>query len=129
MNTIEEKNFPVEEMTEKEKRYNEILEKKNKKKRLSYEEKIFLKEMEINDLKIALAVQLKKEKDSWIKDIFKILKPELDKIYDKSNIDLDLKISTCLLRALERFDQNIEIDPSLKRGKNNKMVRLTKKEM
>lgn len=126
MDMIEEKNFPVEEMTEKEKRYNEIIEKKNKKKRLSFEEKIFLKEMEINDLKIALAMQLKKEKDSWIKDIFKILKPELEKIYNKDNTDLDLKITTCLLKTLENIDLNIEIDSSLKRGKNNKIIRVKK---
>ena len=70
---IEEK----EELTEKQKRYNEIQLKKANKKRLTVEEKIFLKEMELTDLKIICYKNNKKKKEwPWIKAICKMLKPE-----------------------------------------------------
>ncbi len=122
---IEEK----EELTEKQKRYNEIQLKKANKKRLTVEEKIFLKEMELTDLKIMLQEQQKKERMAWIKAICKMLKPELEKIYNKDVQDLDMKITSLLINSLENFEElskNINIEEYFTRNKSNKMVRIKK---
>lgn len=119
----------TEELTEKQKRYNEIQEKKAKKKRLTVEEKIFLKEMELTDLKIILLEQQKKEKMAWIKSIYKILKPELERLYDKEIQDLDMQITSLLINSLENFEElskKIKIEEYLVRNKSNKMVRIKK---
>lgn len=103
--TVEIKN---EEMTEKEKRYQEIQEKRAKKKKLSFEDRIFLKEMELSDLKIARLEQLRKDKTQWTISIGKVLKPELEKIYDKDIEDLDLKITAVLLYSIENYKEILE---------------------
>ena len=118
-----------EELTEKQKRYNEIQLKKANKKRLTVEEKIFLKEMELTDLKIMLQEQQKKERMAWIKAICKMLKPELEKIYNKDVQDLDMKITSLLINSLENFEElskNINIEEYFTRNKSNKMVRIKK---
>lgn len=118
-----------EELTEKQKRYNEIQLKKANKKRLTVEEKIFLKEMELTDLKIMLQEQQKKERMAWIKAICKMLKPELEKIYNKDVQDLDMKITSLLINSLENFEElskNIDIEEYFTRNKSNKMVRIKK---
>lgn len=118
-----------EELTEKQKRYNEIQLKKSNKKRLTVEEKIFLKEMELTDLKIILQEQQRKEKMAWMKDIYKMLKPELEKIYNKDIQDLDMKITSLLINSLENFKEfskNINIEEYVTRNKSNKMVRIKK---
>lgn len=118
-----------EELTEKQKRYNEIQLKKANKKRLTVEEKIFLKEMELTDLRIMLQEQQKKERMVWIKAICKMLKPELEKIYNKDVQDLDMKITSLLINSLENFEElskNIDIEEYFTRNKSNKMVRIKK---
>lgn len=118
-----------EELTEKQKRYNEIQLKKANKKRLTVEEKIFLKEMELTDLRIMLQEQQKKERMAWIKAICKMLKPELEKIYNKDVQDLDMKITSLLINSLENFEElskNIDIEEYFTRNKSNKMVRIKK---
>lgn len=118
-----------EELTEKQKRYNEIQLKKANKKRLTVEEKIFLKEMELTDLRIMLQEQQKKERMAWIKAICKMLKPELEKIYNKDVQDLDMKITSLLINSLENFEElskNINIEEYFTRNKSNKMVRIKK---
>ena len=98
---ISEVKMTEKELTEKEKKYQEILEKKANKKRLSVEEKIFLKEMELTNLRSTLSEQLKKEKGAWSKKIFRILKPEIERLYDKGEENLDLKIASLMIKTLE----------------------------
>ena len=70
------------ELTEKEKKISGDFRKKANKKRLSVEDRIFLKEMELSDLRSTLSEQVKKE-GAWTKKIFRILKPEIERLYDK----------------------------------------------
>ena len=98
---ISEVKMTEKELTEKEKKYQEILEKKANKKKLSVEEKIFLKEMELTNLRSTLSEQLKKEKGAWSKKIFRILKPEIERLYDKGEENLDLKIASLMIKTLE----------------------------
>lgn len=129
--TIVEEKIEEKELTEKEKKYQEIQEKKAKKMRLTVAEKIFLKEMELTDLKLALLEQQRKEKNMWIKKIFKMLKPELEKLYNKEDEILDLKIASLLIKNLENFDEvsdSINIEEYFVKNKKDKMVRI-KKEM
>lgn len=97
-----------EEMSEKEKKYHEIQEKRAQRKKLTFEERIFLKEMELSDLKIARLEQLRKDKAAWITSIGKIIKPELEKVYDKDIEDLDLKIAAVLLYSIENYKKILE---------------------
>ena len=98
----------TEEMTEKEKRYQEIQEKRAKKKKLSFEDRIFLKEMELSDLKIARLEQLRKDKAKWLLSIGNVVKPELEKAYDKDIEDLDLKIAAVILYSIENYKEILE---------------------
>ena len=98
----------TEEMTEKEKRYQEIQEKRAKKKKLSFEDRIFLKEMELSDLKIARLEKLRKDKAKWLISIGNVVKPELEKAYDKDIEDLDLKIAAVLLYSIENYKEILE---------------------
>ena len=98
----------TEEMTEKEKRYQEIQEKRAKKKKLSFEDRIFLKEMELSDLKIARMEQFRKDKAKWLLSISNVVKPELEKAYDKDIEDLDLKIAAVLLYSIENYKEILE---------------------
>lgn len=93
------------ELTEKEKKHQEILEKKSNKKRLSVEDRIFLKEMELSDLRSTLSEQVKKEKGAWTKKIFRILKPEIERLYDKEEENLDLKIASLMIKTLENYEE------------------------
>lgn len=102
---ISEGKMTEKELTEKEKKYQEILEKKANKKRLSVEEKIFLKEMELTNLRSTLSEQLKKEKGAWSKKIFRILKPEIERLYDKEEENLDLKIASLMIKTLESYEE------------------------
>ena len=102
---ISEGKMTEKELTEKEKKYQEILEKKANKKRLSVEEKIFLKEMELTNLRSTLSEQLKKEKGAWSKKIFRILKPEIERLYDKGEENLDLKIASLMIKTLENYEE------------------------
>lgn len=104
-NKTEEIITEEKELTEKEKKYQEILEKKANKKRLSVEEKIFLKEMELTTLRSTLSEQVRKEKGAWTKKIFRILKPEIERIYDKEEENLDLKIASLIMKTLESFEE------------------------
>lgn len=109
------------ELSEKEKKYQEILEKKANKKRLSVEEKIFLKEMELLHLRTTLSEQVKKEKGTWTKKIFRILKPEIEKLYDKEQENLDLKIVSLILKTLENYEKeadSINIEEYFVKNKN-----------
>lgn len=109
----------TEEMTEKEKRYQEIQEKRAKKKKLSFEDRIFLKEMELSDLKIARLEQLRKDKAKWLISIGNVVKPELEKAYDKDIEDLDLKIAAVLLYSIENYKEILEkIDFTEYTGRN-----------
>ena len=109
----------TEEMTEKEKRYQEIQEKRAKKKKLSFEDRIFLKEMELSDLKIARMEQLRKDKAKWLISIGNVVKPELEKAYDKDIEDLDLKIAAVLLYSIENYKEILEkIDFAEYTGRN-----------
>lgn len=102
---IPEEKIDEKELTEREKKYQEILDKKASKKRLSVEDKIFLKEMELSDLRSTLSEQVKKEKGAWTKKIFRILKPELDRLYDKEEENLDLKITSLIIKTLENYEE------------------------
>lgn len=102
---IPEEKIDEKELTEREKKYQEILDKKASKKRLSVEDKIFLKEMELSDLRSTLSEQVKKEKGAWTKKIFRILKPELDRLYDKEEENLDLKIASLIIKTLENYEE------------------------
>ena len=85
--------------------------------------------MELTDLKIMLQEQQKKERMAWIKAICKMLKPELEKIYNKDVQDLDMKITSLLINSLENFEElskNINIEEYFTRNKSNKMVRIKK---
>ncbi|MDY2801269.1 MAG: hypothetical protein SOV59_08435 [Fusobacterium mortiferum] len=118
------------ELSEKEKKYQEILEKKSNKKRLSVEEKILLKEMELTHLRTTLSEQVKKEKGTWTKKIFRILKPEIEKFYDKEQENLDLKIVSLILKTLENYEKeadSINIEEYFVKNKN-RWVKI-KKEM
>lgn len=109
----------TEEMTEKEKRYQEIQEKRAKKKKLSFEDRIFLKEMELSDLKIARMEQLRKDKAKWLLSIGNVVKPELEKAYDKDIEDLDLKIAAVILYSIENYKEILEnIDFTEYTGRN-----------
>ena len=109
----------TEEMTEKEKRYQEIQEKRAKKKKLSFEDRIFLKEMELSDLKIARMEQFRKDKAKWLLSISNVVKPELEKAYDKDIEDLDLKIAAVLLYSIENYEEILEkIDFTEYTGRN-----------
>lgn len=109
----------TEEMTEKEKRYQEIQEKRAKKKKLSFEDRIFLKEMELSDLKIARLEKLRKDKAKWLISIGNVVKPELEKVYDKDIEDLDLKIAAVLLYSIENYKEILEkIDFTEYTGRN-----------
>lgn len=109
----------TEEMTEKEKRYQEIQEKRAKKKKLSFEDRIFLKEMELSDLKIARMEQFRKDKAKWLLSISNVVKPELEKAYDKDIEDLDLKIAAVLLYSIENYKEILEkIDFTEYTGRN-----------
>lgn len=127
---IPEENTDEKELTEREKKYQEILEKKANKKRLSVEDKIFLKEMELSDLRSTLSEQVKKEKGAWTKKIFRILKPEIERFYDKEEENLDLKIASLIIKTLESFeevDDSINIEEYFMKNKK-RWVRI-KKEM
>ena len=109
----------TEEMTEKEKRYQEIQEKRAKRKKLTFEDRIFLKEMELSDLKIAHLEHLRKDKTQWITSIGNIIKPELEKVYDREIMDLDLKITAVLLYSIENYKEILEkIDFTEYTGRN-----------
>lgn len=109
----------TEEMTEKEKKYQEIQEKRAKKKKLSFEDRIFLKEMELSDLKIARLEKLRKDKAKWLVSIGNVVKPELEKVYDKDIEDLDLKIAAVLLYSIENYKEILEkIDFTEYTGRN-----------
>ena len=111
----------TEEMTEKEKRYQEIQEKRAKKKKLSFEDRIFLKEMELSDLKIAHLEHLRKDKTQWITSIGNIIKPELEKVYDREIMDLDLKITAVLLYSIENYKEILKkIDFTKYTGRNSR---------
>ena len=110
-NIQENKNEEIikeKELTEKEKKYKEILEKKTNKKRLSVEEKIFLKEMELTNLRSTLSEQVRKEKGTWTKKIFRILKPEIERFYDKEEENLDLKIASLIIKTLENYEEEVD---------------------
>lgn len=118
-------------LSEKEKKYQEILEKKANKKRLSVEDKIFLKEIELTSLRTTLSEQTRKEKSAWTKKIFRMLKPELERLYDKENENLDLKIISLLIKNLENFEElsaSVNIEEYFVKNKKDKMIRI-KKEM
>ena len=109
----------TEEMTEKEKRYQEIQEKRAKRKKLTFEDRIFLKEMELSDLKIAHLEHLRKDKTQWITSIGNIIKPELEKVYDREIMDLDLKIAAVLLYSIENYKEILKkIDFTKYTGRN-----------
>ena len=111
----------TEEMTEKEKRYQEIQEKRAKKKKLTFEDRIFLKEMELSDLKIAHLEHLRKDKTQWITSIGNIIKPELEKVYDREIMDLDLKITAVLLYSIENYKEILKkIDFTKYTGRNSR---------
>ena len=111
----------TEEMTEKEKRYQEIQEKRAKRKKLTFEDRIFLKEMELSDLKIAHLEHLRKDKTQWITSIGNIIKPELEKVYDREIMDLDLKITAVLLYSIENYKEILKkIDFTKYTGRNSR---------
>ena len=111
----------TEEMTEKEKRYQEIQEKRAKRKKLTFEDRIFLKEMELSDLKIAHLEHLRKDKTQWITSIGNIIKPELEKAYDREIMDLDLKITAVLLYSIENYKEILKkIDFTKYTGRNSR---------
>lgn len=117
----------TEEMTEKEKRYQEIQEKRAKRKKLTFEDRIFLKEMELSDLKIAHLEHLRKDKTQWITSIGNIIKPELEKVYDREIMDLDLKITAVLLYSIENYNEilkKIDFTKYTGRSSRGKVMRI-----
>ena len=125
---MEEKN-PITKNDEIDRKYKEIQEKRTNKKRLSYEDKIFLKQMELSNLKIALSEKQRKDKIKWIKNINKIVSNELEKIYDREHENLDLKIATTIIFAITNYEKilkDLKIDDFVIRNKKGEVVRVKK---
>lgn len=115
--------------SEKEKRYKEILEKKEAKKKISVEDRIFLAKMELEKLNKLKIVEEKKFKTAWINKINRIVNTELSKIYTQENKDeLDLIISAVLLHSLNNYEEiskKIKIeDYVIKSEKSGKLARV-----
>ncbi|MEG0515515.1 hypothetical protein [Cetobacterium sp.] len=116
----------INKLTEKEKKYNEILDKRGKKIKLTHEEKIFLKQIEIDKLKEEAKEVEKKKKNSWVRQIVKVIKEDLEKYYGEE--ENDIKIASLIIYALENYDEFIEKVDETKYVKRNKrgLVKLTK---
>lgn len=125
---MEEKN-PITKNDDIDRKYKEIQEKRTNKKRLSYEDKIFLKQMELSNLKIALSEKQRKDKIKWIKNINKIVSNELEKIYDREHENLDLKIATTIIFTITNYEKilkDLKIDDFVIRNKKGEVVRVKK---
>lgn len=116
----------INKLTEKEKKINEILDKRGKKIKLTHEEKIFLKQMEIDKLKEEAKEVEKKKKNSWVRQIVKVIKEDIEKYYGEE--ENDIKIASLILYALENYDELIEKVDETKYIKRNKrgLVKIAK---
>lgn len=110
----------------------EVAAEKKEKRVRSLEEKILLKEKELEELKKNLAEKQKKEKTKWIGNILKPIKEELEKMYEE-NREQSLELCTSLLYALEDYknlSEMVEIDKYVTWTKNkNRIVRVKQEDI
>ena len=68
----------------------------------------------------------KRQKNSWVRQIVKVIKEDLEKYYGEE--ENDIKIASLIIYALENYDEFIEKVDETKYVKRNKrgLVKLTK---
>ena len=85
----------------------------HKEKKKSIEDKILLKQQELQNLRKAYAEEQKKEKKKWANIIIKPVKEEVEKLYEKDNMKKDVEVCAVLLYAIENYKSllsNIEVE-------------------
>lgn len=120
---MEQKITKKESRTEEYTRLREL----SKTQKLNSKEKIFIKSFELEKLKEDEKKEADKRKKNMIKGINKIINVEIDKKYIESkDKNLDLKITSVLLYALENFDDllgMVSVDEYIERNRRGGIVR------
>lgn len=123
---IEEK----KDLSLKEKKIQQIQLKRAEKIKLTDEEKIFLKRLEIEELVKSSSQKEKKRKETWVKNISKVINPEILNFYDEK--DTDLKLASLIIFSLENYKEvlkNVDLNKYvIKNEKTGKLLRIKKRE-
>lgn len=123
---MENKNIN-QELTLKEQKLQEIQLKRAEKKKLTPEDKIFLKRLEIDELMKIAAQKDKKKKEAWLRGILGTIKADILNFYTEENNDIDLKISSVILSSLENLESQLKnIDLKKYVVKNEKTGKITR---
>lgn len=116
-----------QELTLREQKLQAIQLKKAEKKKLTPDEKIFLKRLEIEELMKISAQKDKKKKEVWFRGILGTIKADILSFYTEEDSDIDIKISSVILSSLESLESQLKnIDLKKYIIKNEKTGKITR---